>query len=121
MSRMEYRDGSWKKGFALTIILLLVFAAGYYMGSRTDVHYNGDGVDRVRNDIRSTQDAAAGTAESLDRAADANQDAQDTARDIGDTNQKLQNSVAGSADEIECGQQILSRIRGRGQTGQTAP
>lgn len=114
-------DGLLKKCIACLLAAVLLFGGGYYMGSRTNVYHDGDGADRTRNDIQSAQDAAGRAEESLNDAAESNRNAQDTAENIGDTNQQLQNSVEDSAGEIERGQQILSGIRQRGQTGTTAP
>ena len=87
-----------KKGILYFAAGLLIFSAGYWCGSRADVHSDGDTADTVGDHISTAQDAATD-------AGTANRDAQDTAGAIGDSNQTI-------AGFIEQGESILAAIRG---------
>ena len=90
-----------KKGIVLICAAALILGAGYWMGSRADVHGDGDAADTAGDHISAAQDSA-------DRAGTANRDAQNTADRIGDSNQTI-------ADLIAEGESILAGIRGGGE------
>ena len=90
-----------KKSIIYFAVGLLLFGAGYWMGSRAVIHSDGDAADTVGDHISAAQDAAAG-------AGAANRDAQDTADRLGNSNQTI-------ADLIEQGESILAGIRSGGE------
>ena len=90
-----------KKSIIYFAVGLLLFGAGYWMGSRAVIHSDGDTADTVGDHISTAQDTA-------DRAGEANRDAQDTADAIGAGNQTI-------AGLIEQGESILAGIRSGGE------
>lgn len=100
-----------KKSIICVSVAVLIFSAGYYCGSREDIHSDGDPAERVTDDIHDTQDTVDGAASSIDRAEESNQDAQDTAENIEQGNQQLQNSAVTSAGAIDRFGTILAEIR----------
>ena len=92
---------AYKRYFIYALLGVLLFGAGYWMGSRAVIHSDGDAADTVGDHISAAQDAAAG-------AGAANRDAQDTADRLGNSNQTI-------ADLIEQGESILAGIRSGGE------
>lgn len=101
----------YKKVLYVFLACILLLGTGYYLGGRTNVSDHGNGADRVRNDIQGAQNAAAGATESLNRADNANQDAQDTTDEIERGNKKLQGSAGTSAEAIDRFGAIMEEIR----------
>ena len=105
-----------KKGILYICASALIFCAGYYLGGRADVSSDGDAVRAAENSIQSAQNSAGESAGYLDEAEGANRDAQSTAGDITDSNEKLSSGNAEIADLIKRGKQLLEKIRRGGET-----
>lgn len=106
---------AYKKGIIYICVALLIGCAGYWLGSRDNVHSDGAGIDGALDDLRAAGQQAEATAGSLGEAGEAVEDAAGTAEDIERGNQQL-TEISGNIEElIGRGQQILAGIRGRGE------
>ena len=104
------------------ILLMVVFCAGYMFGIRNagkDVSNNGDGINHVGEQLGQ----AIGNQQQI---TDGIKDAEHTSAGIGETSKAIAESarhietgVGEAAGLIDSCQQILGRIRNRGQTNQT--
>ena len=112
---------------ACLIILGAAFAAGYYQGCRTNVPDNGNGADKVREQLdqaTSNQqqltdgiDHAAATAGEVTAGIDRGQEEVGAA---GATAQRIEAGQSEAAGLISDSQQILANIRARGKTNTIA-
>lgn len=75
-------------GFSAAIALFLFAHWVDSLWSGADVHSDGEPAERITDDIHDAQESVDGATVSIDRAGEANQEAQDTAGDIEQGNRK---------------------------------
>lgn len=106
---------AYKKGILYIFVALLICCAGYWLGSRENVHSDGAGIDGALDDLRAAGQQAATAESALESAGGAVDDASGTAEDIERGNQQL-TEISGNIEElIDRGQQIFAGIRSRGE------
>lgn len=106
---------AYKKGVLYIFVALLIGCAGYWLGSRENIHSDGAGIDGAIDDLREAGQQAEAAESALGSAGGAVDDASGTAEDIERGNQQL-TEISGNIEElIGRGQQILAGIRGRGE------
>lgn len=105
----------YKKGILYICVALLICCAGYWLGSRENIHSDGAGIDGAVDDLREAGQQAEATESALGSAGGAVDDASGTAGDIEKTNQQLTDGNAEIADLIGYGESIIEGIRGRGE------
>lgn len=106
---------AYKKGILYICVALLIGCAGYWLGSRDNVHSDGAGIDGALDDLRAAGQQAEATAGSLGKAGEAVEDAAGTAEDIERGNQQL-TEISGNIEELIAeGESIIAGIRGRGE------
>lgn len=116
--RIEVTNDRKKEIIAILIVLILTFLWIWYGVGVSD---NGRGAESVRNELESAQEEQRDEAESLDRADEANRNAQQSVREgrqsvgrIEERNTEIQNIERSDAEIIKQSQQILKGIRARG-------
>ena len=116
--RIEVTNDRKKEIIAILIVLILAFLWIWYGVGVSD---NGRGAESVRNELDSAQEEQRDEAESLDRADEANRNAQQSVREgrqsvgrIEERNTEIQNIERSDAEIIKQSQQILKGIRARG-------
>lgn len=106
---------AYKRYFIYALLGVLLFAAGYYFGSRADISGDGAGIDRALDDLRAAGHQAETAGSALDSAGGTVDDAAGTAGDIEKTNQQLAEGNAEATDLISRGESILAGIRSGGE------
>lgn len=116
--RIEVTNDRKKEIIAILIVFILAFLWIWYGVGVSD---NGRGAESVRNELESAQEEQRDEAESLDRADEANRNAQQSVREgrqsvgrIEERNTEIQNIERSDAEIIKQSQQILKGIRARG-------
>ena len=116
--RIEVTNDRKKEIITILIVFILAFLWIWYGVGVSD---NGRGAESVRNELESAQEEQRDEAESLDRADEANRNAQQSVREgrqsvgrIEERNTEIQNIERSDAEIIKQSQQILKGIRARG-------
>ena len=109
------------------IMLVIVFCAGYFCGirnaGRTDsggISNNGNGIDDIRNQYQHIESNQHAITDGLESAVGRSDDAAATAGRIEEKSGHAAQSVADAGVLIDECQQIIGRVRNRGQKGTPA-
>lgn len=103
-----------KVAFAAFGITLCIMAA-IKLAGRNDVFNFGNGVEHVRDELADAEESQSRAAESLSRASELAESAAGRADEIAARNRDLQNSERGDEEIIRESEQILERVRARGE------
>lgn len=101
----------------LLFILLCAFAVFFIVGTRTNIHDNGCGVDNVRDELEHAQAAQREEARSIGRASEATHRSTEAISNSQRTTKEIKRMERKDAEIIDECEQILKRVRKRTATG----
>lgn len=108
------------------IVLVCVFGAGYFCGIRNatgtdanNVHNHGAGVDDVRDQLGQAVSHQQQITDGIKDAEQTTNAAAGTTQAIAESAHSIEAGVGEAAGLIDSSQQILGRVRNRGQAGTT--
>ena len=122
----EYRPGDEKAAVALLVIVVLMVAAGsfgYMLGIRnagTGVHDNGNGISHIGEQLGQAVSHQQQITDGIKDAESTVSGIAETGSAIAESAHSIEAGVGEAASLIDSSQQILGRIRNRGQKGTVA-
>ena len=122
----EYRPGDEKAAIALLVIVVLLVAAGsfgYMLGLRnagTDVSDNGKRIEDVRNELSTATERQREITSGLESAVQRSDSIEERSNRIEERAVRSESVVRDAGVLIDECQQIIGRVRNRGQAGKAA-
>ena len=122
----EYRPGDEKAAIALLVIVVLLVAAGsfgYMLGLRNagaDVSDNGKRIEDVRNELSTATERQREITSGLESAVQRSDSIEERSNRIEERAVRSESVVRDAGVLIDECQQIIGRVRNRGQTGTTS-
>ena len=119
----EYRPGDEKAAIALLVIVVLLVAAGsfgYMLGLRNagaDVSDNGKRIEDVRNELSTATERQREITSGLESAVQRSDSIEERSNRIEERAVKSESVVRDAGVLIDECQQIIGRVRNRGQAG----
>ena len=119
----EYRPGDEKAAIALLVIVVLLVAAGsfgYMLGLRnagTDVSDNGKRIEDVRNELSTATERQREITSGLESAVQRSDSIEERSNRIEERAVRSESVVRDAGVLIDECQQIIGRVRNRGQAG----
>ena len=104
----------------VTVLLVVIFCAGYMLGIRnagTDVSDNGKRIEDVRNELSTATERQREITSGLESAVQRSDAAEERAGRIEERAVRSESVVRDSGVLIDECQQIIGRVRNRGQAG----
>lgn len=95
------------------LVLLCAFAVFFIVGTRKDIHDNGHGVGKVRNELRSIETTQREEKRTIERTERAITNSTNAVRNGEQTNKDITEIERKDAEIIDECQQILKRVRDR--------
>ena len=107
----------------VTVLLVVIFCAGYMLGIRnagTDVSDNGKRIEDVRNELSTATERQREITSGLESAVQRSDAAEERAGRIEERAVRSESVVRDAGVLIDECQQIIGRVRNRGQKGTSA-
>lgn len=101
---------AYKKGILYICVALLIYCAGYYLGSRAGIHDDGESIEPTIQYIQSAGREAETAGSAINEAETAVDNTGKSAEEIKRGNQQLTEISGDIADLISNGKQIIADI-----------
>lgn len=106
-----------KRTFICVLFVLLCYSAVYFIiGTRTNIHHNGNGINSVRNELRNTEETQQEETRVIDDTARAITRGKQAVDESTRTNKEIADVERADAEIIDECQSILRRVRERNKS-----